>query len=263
MADPDQVAALAKAVPPEVIRDAYRDLAAPPLQQFGRFGEDFVKALRLALFPIQLLSAVQDRVEAYLNRAIRQVPEDRIVTPMESVFLPVVEKLRFQEEGNIITELYINLLSRAMDGERVSEAHPAFVGLIAQLAPDEVLFLRELAKHEYTLIIRLDEEWTTPSAENVTFVYERLSFTEQLIERSSEIIFDYFSLNQPELFYVFLEHLSHIGLIEYTNDPTDNNREYHHIQVFLAYPRVFFIKLTSFGKMFYNACVPQGKAVVS
>jgi hypothetical protein len=42
MADPDQLAALAKTVPPEVIRDAYRDLASPPLHQFGRFGEDFV-----------------------------------------------------------------------------------------------------------------------------------------------------------------------------------------------------------------------------
>jgi hypothetical protein len=71
MSDPDHLAALTKAIPPEVMRETYRDLASPPLRQFG---EDFVKAVRLALFPIQLAAAFQDRVEAWLDKAIRQVP---------------------------------------------------------------------------------------------------------------------------------------------------------------------------------------------
>jgi hypothetical protein len=102
MSDPDQLAALAKAVPPEVMRDTYRDLASPPLRQFGRFGEDFVKAVRLALFPIQLAAAFQDRVEAWLDKAIRQVPEERLIAPMQSIFLPVAERLRFESEDSVI-----------------------------------------------------------------------------------------------------------------------------------------------------------------
>jgi Abortive infection alpha len=204
MSDPDQLAALAKAVPPEVMRDMYRDLASPPLRQFGRFGEDFVKAVRLALFPIQLAAAFQDRVEAWLDKAIRQVPEEHLIAPMQSIFLPAAERLRFESEDSVIAELYVNLLSRAMDGERVGEAHPAFIGLISQLAPDEVLFLKEMAKYDYTLIVKISNEWATPSSDDIDAVLNLMKLPyNQPDPRASwarSIIFRYTSLNQPELF---------------------------------------------------------------
>jgi hypothetical protein len=267
MSDPEHLAALAKAVPPEVMRDAYRDLASPPLKQFGRFGEDFIKAARLALFPIQLAAAFQDRVEAWLDKAIRQVPEERVILPSQSIFLPVAERLRFEPDDSVIAEMYINLLSRAMDGERVGEAHPAFIGLISQLAPDEVLFLQEMAKHEYNIIVKINDNWTTPSPTEIDSVFELMKQPnhpdDPRIGRAREMVFDYPALNQPELFFVFLEHLLHMGLVEYTNDPT--NRGY---VPRLGYPlpmpneeawrrpQVFSIQLTSFGKLFYKACVP-------
>jgi hypothetical protein len=259
MADHQDLVEALRALPPEVMREAYGDLGAPVLRQFGRFGEDFVKAMRLALYPIQLMSAYQDRVESYLNRAIREVPEERIITPMQSIALPIVEKLRFQEHDNIITDLYINLLSRAMDGERVGEAHPAFVGLITQMAPDEVVFLQELSKRQCTLIIRMNKDWVTPNTKEIELAYGRLRLSEDLMAKSRNIIFDYFCLNQPELFYVFLEHLWHIGLVEYTNEMSD---EYRLGLPFpdddpATRPALHFIRPTSFGKLFYRACVPQ------
>lgn len=269
MTDPEQLAALAKAIPPEVMRHAYGDLASPPLRQLGRFGEDFIKAVRLTLFPIQLAAAFQDRVEAWFDKAITQVPEARLITPAQSIFLPVAERLRFELEDSVIAELYLNLLSRAMDGERVGEAHPAFIGLISQLAPDEVLFLRELTKYDYTLIVKLNDDSTTPSPDELDAVLEFMkqpNFGTQpdpRISRARSMVFDYRALNQPELFYVLLEHLRHMGLVEYTNNPA--NRGYYPR---LAYrlpisqqemwqrPQVFAIRLTSFGKLFYRACVP-------
>ena len=254
--DPNDLVALAKAVPPDVIRSIYGDLASPALRQFGRFGEDAVKMLRLALFPIQLFAAAQDRVEAYFNNAIRQVPEERIIAPVQSILLPVAEKLRFQEEGSIITELYINLLARAMDGERVGEAHPAFVGLIAQLAPDEVLFLENLSDKEYTLIIKMNELWTTPSEADIARVYRQHNLSSALLDKSNSIIFNYRGLNQPEMFYVFLEHLYHIGLVQYTNDPSNFGQYRNVTRATVGQPRLIFIKLSRFGQLFYNACIP-------
>jgi hypothetical protein len=259
MADQHDLVNLLRGLPPEVIREAYGDLGAPTLKQFGRFGEEFVKALRLALFPIQLMSALQDRVESYLDRAIRNVPDERLIIPMQSIALPIIEKLRFQEPDNIITELYINLLSRAMDGERVGEAHPAFVGLITQMAPDEVLFLQEITKRRYTMIIRINEEWITPNTSEIDLAYERLRLSDEIIAKSKKILFNYTCLNQPELFYVFLEHLWHTGLVEYTNEALDEYR------LGLPYPgddprtqpSLHFIRPTSFGKLFYRACVPE------
>jgi hypothetical protein len=54
MSDPDQLAALTKAIPPEVMRDTYRDLASPPLRQFGRFGEDSLKRCDWRCFQFSL-----------------------------------------------------------------------------------------------------------------------------------------------------------------------------------------------------------------
>ena len=253
--DPKDLASIAKAVP-EVVREAYDDVAARPLKQLGKFGEDIAKTARLVLFPFQYAAAVQDRLESYLERAVKQVPESQLVKPAESILAPVAEKLRYQEEVNPITDLYINLLARAMDGERIGEAHPAFVGIISELAPDEVLFLREVSKNEYTLILKLDEDGTTPST---TQVYERIhesDLPEHLVEKSDSIIFGYSKLNQPEMFSLFLEHLYHLGLIEYDNKPSNGGDYQGFAHRPVTKPGLFFIKLTRFGRLFYNACVP-------
>ena len=252
--DPKDLASLAKAAP-EVVREVYGDVASGTLKQAGKLGEEIAKTIRLVLFPVQYAAALQDRLAGYLDRAVRQVPEARAVTPVESIMLPVAEKLRFQEAANPITDLYINLLSRAMDGERIGEAHPAFVGIISQLAPDEVVFLRELSKSDYTLLLKVDEAWTTPSPEQIR---ERLNETDmpaQLVEKSHSIIFRYPALNQPEMFYLFLEHLYHLGLVEYTNEPSNDGEYAGFAYRPITQPKLIFIKLSHFGRLFYKACV--------
>jgi hypothetical protein len=214
MTEVDQYESLIKAIPPDVLRDAYRELASPPLRQFGRFGEDVLKSLRLVLLPIQLFAALQDRVDARLDRAIRQVPEERLIAPNMTTLLTIAEKLRFEPEQSVAADLYVNLLSRAMDGERVGEAHPAFVSLVAQLAPDEVLFLQEVAKRDYTLILKINKDWPTPSAQQIDEVWKLMKdpnpatpIPDPRVSQARFVIFDYSTLNQPELFSVFLEHL--------------------------------------------------------
>jgi len=243
------------------MRDVYRDLPSPALKQFGRFGEDFVKALRLVAFPVQLLGAYQDRLEAYLDRAVRNVAEKNLIEPVKSIALPIVEKLRFQEEENPITRLYINLLSRAMDGERVGEAHPAFLSIIQQLAPDEVLFIEQLAALPFVLILRLDSEWTIPDAETIAAMINESqpNMTTELKIRAKKMVFRYDKLNQPDMFSPFLEHLIHVGLVEYTNEPRgrggqlEGYLDFRHLE--RPYLSFFCIKLTSFGMLFHKACV--------
>lgn len=251
--DPNEIATLAKAAP-EVVREAYGDLASGALKEAGKLAEQIVKTVRLVLFPVQIAAAVQDRLVGYIDRAIRQVPEPHLIVPRESIVLPLAEKLRFQEPANPITDLYINLLSRAMDGERVGEAHPAFIGIISQLAPDEVVFLRELSKNEYTLILRMDEAWHCPSPQQIKEAFDQSDMPPRLIEKSNSIVFTYGTLNQSDLFYVFLEHLYHLGLVQYINEPS-NDGEYKGFNRGRDYPRFVFIRLSTFGKLFFKACV--------
>ena len=253
------MAAIIQAVPAEVAQEAYADLAAPAMQEGGRLVADIAKTIRLALFPFQLASAWQDRLSRYVDKAIRQVPEERRIAPMESILLPVAEKLRFQEEDNPLTKLYVNLLSRAMDGERIGEAHPAFVSVISQMAPDELALIQELPKNDYTLILEVDGKvWRTPSQAEVegAVTNDRLSPEQRTLSR--QIVFPYEKLNQPDMFKMFLDHLQFLGLVTWTGDPA--HTEYHGFATLPRIgPRFHFIQLSLFGKLFYKACISQAQ----
>jgi hypothetical protein len=69
---------LAKQIP---VREVYNDLAAPATKEVGKVLSDVIKVVSLALAPIQFLAALKDRYEHFLDRAVRQIPEARRITP--------------------------------------------------------------------------------------------------------------------------------------------------------------------------------------
>ncbi len=226
------------------------------VRQVDKFGTDVAKTARLLLFPFQLTGALQDRLEAYLDHAVRQVPQQRRIEPVESIAFPIVEKLRFQPEGDPITELYIQLLSRAMDGERVGEAHPAFFSVITQLAPDELIFLQDFAKRDETVIMSPVGKKVYPDP---TWRKARLDKCDLAVEVRKEVedeTFSYEVLSQPELFPVYQEHLQHLGLIEYHN----SHERFRKLELKIRDDNelsVFSMKLTHFGKLFLKACTKE------
>lgn len=224
------------------------------VEQSDKFGADVAKTVRLLLFPFQIGGALQDRLERYIDRAIRQVPEERRIAPVESVAYPIVEKLRFQSEHDPITELYLHLLSRAMDRERVGEAHPAFFNIITQLAPDELILLHEFEKRTETLIMSPVGQKVYPDQIARKARLEKCEMPAAVRQEIEGNIFDYERLTQPEMFPVYQEHLQHLGVIEYHNELA---RSYKCLEL---KPRddselsVFSMKLTHFGCLFLKAC---------
>jgi hypothetical protein len=225
------------------------------LQEVDNLGGDILKTIRLILAPLQLSAAWQDRLSSYIERAIKKVPESRRIMPAESIALPAAERLRFQEESNPITELYINLLARAMDGQRVGEAHPAFVTIISQMAPDELLFLQDAAKRTQSIILSLPGHTMYPTIAERDEVLSNLRLPVDLTDRATNMMFGYEKLNQPEMFPIFQEHLQHLGLIEYVND-LQEFREYTSNKQFNEGTRLrlFSIRLTNFGRLFLKSC---------
>lgn len=131
--------ALAKILPVEKV---YDDLAAPAVRQVGQSLESVVKCLRLATLPIEYGSAQFERVQRFIHRSVEEVPEQNRIPPAAQILGPVVEGIRYEDEGGPIDEMFNQLLSRSMDSERVNEAHPAYPALIRQLSPDEAQLLR-------------------------------------------------------------------------------------------------------------------------
>lgn len=243
-----------------VVKDIYGDALAPLMKQVGALGESAAKTMRLALFPFQLTAAAHDVLTARLAQrvkaAIDQVPEGRLMAAREAILLPVASQLRYQDEGpNQIADLYVNLLARAMDRERVGEAHPAFVQLIGQLAPDEVWLFELIAAQPQRMYLQASKGEQPISRHVATAHMRTRHLGEQWNEKIAALALDPADLAQPELFLTFLEHLVSLGLVEYTNevlDPETRDISFQFLGITFHY-----VCLTAFGRLFLRACVSR------
>jgi hypothetical protein len=243
---------LLKAIPPEVVKAAYVDTVSPALKETGKFGEDLVKTLRLALFPLQYAAALQDRLAKHLERSIARVPEERRVAPVESLALPIAEQLKFHDEESVVGEMFERLLARAMDRERVGEAHPAFVQIVGQLAPDEAVLIGQIAAARPSAYMRppqkgsaallKDEREALINASGLSEVQKRR--LEAIVVRPEE-------LAQSELVYTYIEHLVSLGVVSYTNEPWSAKFQGAKGAGF----DFWFIELNGLGELFHRACL--------
>lgn len=232
-------------------KEVYSDAVAPALREFGKIGADAIKIARLALFPLQYGAMFQDRLARRLQEAVERVPEARRIAPRESIALSVGERLRYENDGvNPIADLYVNLLARAIDKERVGEAHPAFVSIIGQLAPDELLVLRQLAEQEHRVFFRLSQGKPALLSSEAFLKLDNAKFPSAFTEvlRHAAVLPE--ELAEPMLFLTFFGHLQSLGLAEYTNSPREQANS-------MSTPifEYYFIKLTSFGRLFHGACI--------
>jgi hypothetical protein len=130
---------IAKVLPVKAI---YDDAVSPAARQLGGLGEDRLKAVRFALFPIQLAAAAQDRFHRFVVNAVNRVPEEKRVSPAPQIIGPVLEGIRYEPEGTSIDQMFSELLSSSMNKDRVNDAHPAIPLVISG---DEANILKTIA----------------------------------------------------------------------------------------------------------------------
>lgn len=211
----------------KLLDKAYDDLAASPMREGGKALTDLAKAFRLFLAPIQLLAVAQDRLAAFCERVRAKVPEDRQQEAAPSIALPVLMDLRFMEDENPLTELYLNLLARAVDKERCNEAHPAFVKVIEQMSSDEAMVMYQF---------RQKDAWPCP-------------FINGGITSAGDLPLG--TLNEWRNICMYAQHLAALNLLELPEDQV--KLEHGELVRYINAE----IKVTSFGKMFVMACIPE------
>jgi Abortive infection alpha len=159
------------------------------------------------------------------------------VAPAPQILGPVIEAIKYEPEGTPISELFAELLSRAMDSQRVNEAHPAYPLLIRQLSSDEAILLKNLfrrpAQHIY--IFRSRETPSRTVEVNEVSSIEGLTF--------------------PDNREFYLEHLMGLGLV--------NHGEFKEAEVVSREPewamRMFrHYQLSDVGEKFMTACMGSG-----
>jgi hypothetical protein len=228
---------LAKQLPVEAM---YKDAVSPAAKQFGQLAEDLLKVLQLALAPVQMAAALQDRYRRFLDTSIRRIPPERRIAPPPQILGPVIEGVRYEPEGTPIDKLYSNLLSSSMDSERVDKAHPAFPFIIRQLSADEAKVLEAMRNavepFEMVQLYQFKDNRFNPVAlEKDNFPRDNLMFPDNL------------------LFYT--SHLDQLGLAvrnDHRHDPLYSGEAGNQHQ---TGSRVFFrYELTDMGVRFLEAC---------
>ncbi|MDE5457641.1 DUF4393 domain-containing protein [Bradyrhizobium sp. CSA112] len=192
---------------------------SPPARPTGQILEDLVKTIQLALAPIQLLGALQDRLRHFIDRSIRAVPEEHRVSPPPQILGPIIEAIRYEPEGTDLDKMFSALLSTSMDQTRVAEAHPAFAAIVRSLTPDEAKILRALQ--------------TTPISQvnRQSFDHERVVYGPSVVESRlmpSDLAFEG---SVP----LYLEHLQQLGLLHYSTNQSSEPIQEGDVQVGIRY----------------------------
>ncbi|MGE5493548.1 MAG: DUF4393 domain-containing protein [Actinomycetota bacterium] len=224
------------------IQGVYQDLAQPAVREAGEALGNVAKVARFALAPIDYLASFQDRWQRYLKRLSEKVPEERLVEPSPQVAGRVLDGLRYADEDGVIAEMFLNLLARAMDKDRVSEAHPAFPLLISQLSPDEAMFLFQVKGPG----VRRVEKYIDPHS--LTYGYPRRS--------SVAYDFPLDVLSFPGNIEIYHNHLRTLNLIgeELVGEPDHSESERSGYTTTAVEENIEF---TPFGRLFARACIPD------
>lgn len=225
----------------KTVEKAYEDAASQPMKEVGKTATDFVKTLRLFTAPFQLAATFQDRLEKYLDKVRNNVPEEKQIDCHPMIAGPVIERLKYLDEQSNLTILFLTLLERAINIDRVNEAHPAFIHIIDQLSPDEAYILYVLKDSEIEIIDTLDLDKANNKFYNLKVIEG--GFPEE-------------KLTIPNNFEIYYSHLESLNLIQWPvtkQEPIWN--EGHTIQ--LGLKRYSKIEVTGWGKLFIKACIPE------
>ncbi|MFK4136777.1 Abi-alpha family protein [Pseudomonas luteola] len=236
---PPEMGELANAVYSDAVRDTLREIS--------KIGVDAAKTLRLALAPLQYSALLQDRLATYFKRAAeKSAPENRM-SPPPSLALPILEKLRYQEKSDLLTDIYVELLSAGFDKTRMKDAHPAFLTVISQLSADEIKLVNTLAGSEpKNYFGKEPADWTQSSKSIEQYLKQNVSDFQ--VNWGVAVNPDHFAW--PVHLQMYIAHLRSLDLIEYDNDPKYMaGRGLDHGQECWA------IKLSLFGTLFHRACV--------
>lgn len=265
----DAIEALTKVLQtyPELINRVYADGISGGLQEAGGLLTDLVKTARLVTAPIQVTAHLQDRLSNYFQQALECVPESQQISPPPSLLSSLASKLNHQDEFDSLTSLYIELLKRACDKDRVNEAHPAFINIIPQLSLDEVLILFYFSSAgntgKYFLALKKGALNKVMNHLPLNDIEQPSSSKAGFTMKSSAIISNLFQMQvlvEPRYTDLYLSHLKSLNLIDLQKSPGIVNFRLDHEDIKsgrLHKKELIRYKLTLFGELFSKACIPE------
>jgi hypothetical protein len=124
----------------------------------GKTALTVTKAINNVMLPIAAVNFAFDKARTYFEERFPQelsakasaIPADQLVEPKASIAGPALQGLAFSHEESSLKEMYLSLLTTAMDDRVKTNAHPAFVEIIKQLNSEEAGLLSGLLHDDVT-----------------------------------------------------------------------------------------------------------------
>lgn len=232
----EDLTGLGKIADSKLANNIYEDAGSPAIRELGGVAADLIKTMRLFTAPLQLAAVAQDRFKIWLDEARSRVPVEKQVEAPSNVSGPALRAMLFMEEKNPMAEMFVNLLSQAINKDAQQKVHPAFVNILEQICPDEALLLHKL------------QEKGLLGANGLTEVRGQEAIEKSLTTFPQDEFID------PDSICMYFDHLEALCLVAHRPDITIKPPKEHP-----EYADYRWYAITRFGARFLEICGQGGE----
>lgn len=252
---------------PGLLKEIYTDLAKPGVTQVGKALGTVLGLGNTILMPLYLLNErvkaiVENNLEKF-RASLEDVPEPEIVPVRPELGVPILEKLTYVSDDEL-SDLYVNLLSKASTVHTAGFAHPSFVYIINNLSPDEAVLLK-LLRNQSSL------PFVSTTLQNKSYPFDF-----RLIKDLCTTLEDKVQFSFGDNLEAYFSNLSGHGILDIRRDihladsaryeelETDYRAQAEATEWYKTIPegrKLAFrrgkIEVTPFGRLFIDACVKK------
>ena len=132
----------------KIIEKAYDDLVSPSAKIIGNNLAKICEATFNA-FPIAKihLCNCSRKVLEILSNKINNIREENLQIPDTHLFMKSIECLQYRDDKDLITQMFINLITNECDKTKAEKVHPALIDILNKMSKEEAMYLY---KHKST-----------------------------------------------------------------------------------------------------------------
>lgn len=262
----DEVDAVAKAAA-EIVKavPVYPDAVQPVAQEIGKSLKTLGGVINVALAPLAAMVYGYEKIGEHLKKKLESrlsaISPDNIIAPPLQVVGPLIERYKYIHDNDDLSEMFVNLLSNAMDKDKVRKAHPSFVNVISELSPDEAKLIKYFSKEDTLPKLDVQIKAKPPEEE---FGYINVYFNFTLLGEKAGLTYE-------DLTSYYLSNLERLRIISCTyNSESYKNKDYYkplqespnlekikkmYEDEYIVESKEGVIQITDFGKLFIEAVI--------
>lgn len=254
----NSVTNLVKAIP------IYQDGLQPAVKEIGKALGTVGKTVNIALAPISALvwgyDQIKDFVEIKVGEKLKDIPEEKIITPDETIAGPLLESLRYTGHKEELKEMYANLLASSMNADKADNAHPSFVDIIKNMNMYEARIIQYLAKNNALPMIHIRQIFSKRNGGGI-YINKYLSMITYEIDSLDRNLLPTYYENLMRLKLIDIPYGRYLSKENIYNDLENdelvlNERKMiDNLDDSKSEIERTYIQLTNFGKLFTVACV--------